>query len=114
MSKKVELVNLELGRPTVEEALRKMSNALSTHKRQGVKAVILIHGYGSSGEGGGAIKLAARKTLGEPIMRGIVRAFVEGESWSLKKREFIGMCKALENEERQTNGNEGVTVVILR
>lgn len=49
MPKKLGLLNVELGRPIVEEALRKMSNALSTYKRQGVKVMTLTHGYGSSG-----------------------------------------------------------------
>ena len=110
---KVAKVNLETGMPSVESALQTMHNALSTHKRQGTKAVILIHGYGSSGTGGG-IKTAVRRALGDPSLRGIVRAYVGGENWSAQKREFVGICKSLEEHDRSLSGNEGVTIVLLR
>ncbi|MBS3984989.1 MAG: hypothetical protein KGZ66_05240 [Selenomonadales bacterium] len=47
-------------------------------------------------------------------MRGLVRAFVGGEDFlGSKRRDLIGMCKALEDE-RHAEGNAGVTVVVLR
>lgn len=113
MPKKVEIVNLEQGYPTVELALQRQRNDLSTLKRQGVKAAIVIHGWGSTGVGG-SIRPAVRKALGDSSMLGIVRTYANGEDWAQKKREFIGMCKALEEEDRQLTGNPGVTVVILR
>ena len=113
MQKKVAVVNLEYDMPTVGVAMPRMQNALTTHKRQGCKAVILIHGYGSTGVGG-SIKSSVLKCLGESNMKGIVRAHTGGEQWSSRKKEFIGMCKALENYERKIANNDGVTVVILR
>ncbi|KAF0197207.1 MAG: hypothetical protein FD169_566 [Bacillota bacterium] len=113
MQSKVAKVNLEMGMPSVESALQTMHNALSTHKRQGTKAVILIHGYGSSGTGGG-IKAAVRRALGDTSLRGIVRAYVGGENWTLQKREFIGICKSLDEHDRSLSANEGVTIVLLR
>lgn len=113
MQNKVAEINLEYDLPTVDIALIKMKNALTSCKRQGYKAVILIHGYGSSGVGGG-IKAAVTKCLGESSMRGIVRAYVGGAQWHHKKREFIAMCKSLENYERRIANNDGVTVVILK
>lgn len=112
-TKKVASLNLEQGGPTVEQALLYMKNALATYKRQGLKAVIVIHGWGSSGVGG-AIRPAVRNALRGDDMRGLVRAFVGGEEFSgSKRREFIGLCKALEDE-RHLEGNAGVTVVLLR
>lgn len=113
MHKKVVEVNLECEMPTVALAIQKMKNSLTTHKRQGYKAVILIHGYGSSGVGG-SIKTAVIKCLGESSMQGIVRAYAVGEQWSTKKKELVGMCKALEDYEYKIANNYGVTVVILR
>jgi hypothetical protein len=113
MQKKVTEVNLEYNKPTVEAAVRSMKNSLTTLKGQGYKAVILIHGYGSTGVGG-SIKTAVIRSLSEPGMRGIVRTFVSGEQWSERKKEMIGMCKALESYEKRIAGNYGVTVVILR
>jgi len=113
MLNKVAEVNLEYGMPTVDAALLKMRNSLTTYKRQGYKAVILIHGYGASGVGG-SIKSAVIRSLGENSMRGIVRAYVGGEQWFDRRREIIDICKDLGNFERKIASNNGVTVVLLR
>lgn len=110
---KVAEVNLEYDKPTVQEAMVRMKNALTKHKRLGCKAVILIHGYGSTGAGG-SIKAAVNRCLAEPSMRGIVRDFAGGEHWTEHRREMLSMCRALERYESRIRGNHGVTVVILR
>lgn len=112
-SNKVVELNLEYGKPVVSDALSKMTDSLLTMRRQGVKAVILIHGYGSSGSGG-RIKTEVRKKLGETNLSGVVRAFVGGEQWSYRKKEFMSLCGSLKNFEQRISGNEGVTVVILK
>lgn len=113
MSNKVAEVNLEIGMPTVEAALQKMRNSLTTFKRQGYIAVILIHGYGASGVGG-SIKTAVASLLGESSMSGIIRTYVTGEQWYYRKREALEICKDLKNYERKIAGNNGITVVLLR
>jgi hypothetical protein len=113
MKNKVAEVNLEFGMPAIDIALQNMKNTLTTCKGQGFKAVILIHGYGSTGVGGG-IKAAVVRCLDGNSMRGIVRLYVGGEHWLNRKKEIIGLCKDLENYERRIENNEGVTVVILR
>ena len=70
LNNKVAELNLEYDSPTIAEALLKMKNALMTYKGQGYKAVIVIHGYGSTGVGGG-IKVAVRKCLGENASRDV-------------------------------------------
>lgn len=109
---KVAELDLETSGYTVDQALLHMKNALATFKRQGVKAVVIIHGWGSSGVGG-VIRIAVRNALRGDDMRGLVRAVAPGEEWSAKRREFVGMCKAL-GDERHLEGNAGVTVVVLR
>jgi DNA-nicking Smr family endonuclease len=112
-NQKVVELNLESGHPTVEMAINRLKNALMTAKGQGSKAVIIIHGYGSTGVGG-AIRPAVRKLLGEKSMSGLVRAYSGGEQWMNRKKELVGFCKALEDFEGRVSGNEGVTVVVLR
>lgn len=90
-----------------------MKNALTTSKGQGYKAVILIHGYGSTGVGG-SIKAAVRKALGSSSLKGIVRVYTGGEEWQNQKRNFLAICKDLNGYERRIAANEGVTIVILR
>ena len=110
---KVETVNLERGRPTVAQAMTRMVSALTTSKRRGAKAVILIHGYGSSGVGGG-IRSAVRNRLGQRDMQGIVRMSAGGEEWQGRKRQLLQACGSLSAHEREVDGNEGVTIVIFR
>ena len=113
MQSKVVEFNLEYDMPTVDVALQKLKNALTTYKGLGCKAVIIIHGYGASGVGG-SIKAAVPRCLNDNSMRGIVRAYVGGGQWYNRKREILAMCKTLENYERRIANNEGVTVVILK
>ena len=113
MGGRVAGVNLEYGMPKVEDAIRNMSNALISQKRTGAKAVILIHGYGSTGVGG-SIKAGVRRALCQPSMRGIVRAYAPGESWYSKRKEMLSLCKELRDYEGRINKNDGVTVVVLR
>lgn len=113
MAAKVLELNLEAGMPTVSTAVQGMTNALATYKGQGVKAVILIHGYGSTGTGG-SIKAAVRQALRGSSLRGIVKDFAGGEGWISRKQELLGLCGSLKDWERRIAGNEGVTVVILR
>jgi len=110
---KVKEVNLERGNPTVEIAIRNMINELSTAIRTGYKAVVLVHGYGSSGVGG-AIKIAVKQKLKESSLSGIVRAFAGGEDWQNRKREFIEVCAQLKDFSRYVDGNRGITVILLK
>ena len=110
---KVKEVNLEYGRPLAEDAIRNMVNQLGTCKRQGYKAVILVHGYGSSGTGG-AIKAAVRSKLRETSLSGVVRTYCGGEHWVDKKKELLSLCSSLSDYKRRIDGNRGVTVVILK
>jgi hypothetical protein len=112
-SRRIAEVNLELGIPTVPEALKNLKNCLTTYKRQGAKAVIIIHGYGSTGTGG-EIKAAVGRCLGEKSMSGIVRTFAGGEHWISRRKEMLAMCRGLEDHERRISGNDGITIVILR
>ncbi len=110
---KVREINLEYGNPTVDTAVRNMISQLGTCKGQGLKAVILVHGYGSSGTGGG-IKTAVRSKLREPSLSGIVRTSCGGEHWFEKKKELLNLCQGLSDHQRKIDGNPGVTVVILK
>ena len=113
MAVKVKEINLERGMPDVTEAIKRMMNGLTTAKRSGCRAAILIHGYGSSGAGG-IIKKEVGSKLKSPSLRGIARDSVRGENWTIKKKEFLDICPALREFERHIEGNKGITVVLLK
>ena len=110
---KIREVNIERGNPTVEVAVRNMVNELSTAKRAGFKAIILIHGYGSSGLGG-SIKTAVKEKLKERSLSGIVRDFSGGEDWANRKRDFTEICAQLREYSTYIEGNRGLTVILLK
>ena len=112
MAKLVE-VNLERGFPTVDVAMSRLKNEVTTAKMSGCKAMIIIHGFGSSGEGG-KIKSASKIQLKKPMFKGIIKDMVGGEDWLTKKKEFLNHCPQLKNSERHISGNQGITVLLLR
>ncbi|MBR0599991.1 hypothetical protein [Sinanaerobacter chloroacetimidivorans] len=111
--KKIREINLEYGSPSVDAALRTLVSQLGTCKGQGCKAVVLVHGYGSSGVGG-SIKAAVRSKLRESSLQGIVRAYCGGEQWFERKRDFINVCPSLTEVQRKIDGNQGVTIVLIK
>jgi 5,10-methylenetetrahydrofolate reductase len=110
---KVKEVNIEQGYPNVESALRDMISQLGTYKRMGFRAILLVHGYGSSGTGG-KIKTSVRMKLKESSLIGLVKMSCGGEDWIDGKKRSLDLCPELKDYERRISGNPGVTVVILR
>ncbi len=113
MPSKVLEINMEAGRPATDTAVMNMKNTLMACPRRGVRAAVLIHGYGSSGVGG-AIRTAARRALSDGSLSSVVRESVPGEQWHWRKREFLAHCPALASYEGRIANNEGITVVLLR
>ncbi len=110
---KVRYINLEQGFPTVDLAVRDMVGQLGTYKRQGYRALVFIHGWGSSGAGGG-IRTAVRIKLRERSLSGLVQDFCGGEEWKDRRAGFIDYCSQLKQFDRDISENKGVTVVLLK
>lgn len=106
-------INLEMGHPSVDIALGRMRDALASARRGGARAVIFIHGYGSSGVGGG-IRPAVRRALMEPALSSFVKDVCYGEQWHWRKRELTAACRDLAAWEGRVANNEGVTVVLVK
>ena len=75
-------LNLELGRPTADEALRRLEAELEAARHMNTPLLKLIHGYGSSGKGG-RIRTASRKYLLAQQEKGRIAAVVPGERFSI-------------------------------
>jgi hypothetical protein len=109
------VINIEKGRPKVEAALFKLKLELSTLRRIGVKTVKIIHGYGSSGQGG-TIRLATHEYLCEQLKKKNIKAFCPGEIFGPFEnagREIVEIAPALHKDPDWGRQNDGVTVVVL-
>jgi hypothetical protein len=59
----IRTYNVEAGLPTLDDARRQVIDEIKRAKREGVKVLKVIHGYGSSGKGG-ALCIGLRKSFG--------------------------------------------------
>ena len=105
--------NLEAGLPTVDQALERLERDLREARSCGAKLVRIIHGYGSSGQGG-KIRDAVRRELGRKLARGEVKDVTPGENYSSTTnagRDLLARFKELKTTERSDNSNHGLTIV---
>lgn len=115
MAKGTGTVDLEAGRPTADQALVRLRGALATFRRQGIRRVRIIHGYGSTGTGG-AIRQAVRAALPALVREGRARAYCAGEAFGPfdeAGRSLLALEPAFRNEPDWGRGNEGITLVLL-
>ena len=108
-------INIEEGMPTIEEARKKVIEILNTAKKEKILVIKLIHGYGSSGAGGG-LKEALRKSLLKRRKEGIIKDFIIGEKWSIFNTEttlWLERCTFMRNDSDLNNNNPGITLIFL-
>lgn len=108
-------VNLELGRPSTDEALRRLEHELAAKRHLRAKAMKIIHGYGSSGKGG-RIRTASRKYLRAAQEQGRIYAVLPGERLTIfdeEARRLMARCPALRDDCDRERYNCGVTFVIF-
>ena len=108
-------VNLELGRPSADEALRRLEHELTAKRHLRAKAMKIIHGYGSSGKGG-RIRTASGKYLRAAQEQGRIYAVLPGERLTIfdeEARRLMARCPALRDDCDRERYNCGVTFVIF-
>ena len=108
-------VNLELGKPTVNAAIKRLTFELHHSRSLGCAALKIIHGYGSSGSGG-RIRVEARTYLARLKSRGEIRDVIPGEEFSIFNPavlEAFRRCDGLRRDPDRERHNNGVTIVLL-
>jgi hypothetical protein len=108
-------LNIEAGMPTVEQARQQLLAELRQAKQSGVRAIKIIHGYGSSGKGG-ALRHGLRKSLLRRKKEGLVTRVIFGEKWSVFEedaRQALACCPELKSDRDLNQSNEGITIVVL-
>lgn len=113
-------LNVEKGRPGTDQAIQRLIEGIDKATRSGEKAVIIIHGYGST-DAGGTLRLAIREFLDECIKKKRIRAYITGENWSIWKSErsqALELCPELVNDvdldQLLDRRNKGITISILK
>lgn len=108
-------LNLEEGMPLVEEALDRMNIGLQEMRVSRVKVVKLIHGYGSTGQGG-KICSGVRQELAAMKRKGFIREFIPGEHFGpldAASRKLAEQEKGITRDPDYGRMNHGITVVVL-
>jgi hypothetical protein len=84
-------------------------------KRDGVTALKVIHGYGSSGVGG-KLRIEIRRFLGSKKVEGRIKNYIGGEQWSVfnsAARDILDKYPELKRDPDLENFNEGITIVLI-
>ena len=111
---KYRTINIKDDHPSVDLALAILEIEIETAHFEGVRALKVIHGYGSHGVGG-EIKRNLIPWLKRAKRRGIIADFIRGEecfiSDSLKKIEKF--CPEILGDADLYHINSGVTIILL-
>jgi len=109
----IRTFNVEAGLPRLDEARRLVIEEIKRAKREAVKVLKVIHGYGSSGKGG-ALYVGLRKSFGLPKKEGVIRDFIAGEDFSIFNDAALALLEAvpeLRGDPDLVATNEGVSIV---
>ena len=108
-------MNLKSDRPTVQQALDRLTREITLAREEKRTALKLIHGYGSTGVGGD-IRIAVQKRLRELVIAGELSGFIFGEDWSTTNDETWRILQArseLKADPDLGRRNLGVTIVLF-
>lgn len=108
-------LNLKAGQPTVDDARRRLLAEIGAARRAGVRVLKVIHGWGSSGEGG-VLGPAIRKSLRLRVKEGQATMVVTGERFSSDTEEGRALLQkypALRRDPDCNRSNPGMTLVEL-
>ena len=112
----IRTFNVEAGLPTLDEARRLVIAEIKRARREGVKVLKVIHGYGSSGTGG-KLRVGLRKSFGLRKKERVIRDFIAGEDFSIFNEPVLALLEAvpeLHGDPDLNATNEGVTIVWLK
>ena len=108
-------MNLEAGLPDRKEAVERLEQAILQGRKDGVHALKIIHGYGSSGSGG-ILQRVVRSQLRQMKEAGRIKLFISGESWSqfddFSKQMLKQVPESLLDQDLG-RANRGITLVLL-
>jgi hypothetical protein len=111
----VQTFNVEAGWPTLDEARRLVIERIRRAKREGALVLKVIHGYGSSGQGG-RLCAGLRKSFRLRKREGVIHDFIAGEDFSIfhpATLHLLEAAPALRGDPDLEAANPGVTILWL-
>ena len=115
MAKRLKIVNLEEGLPTVEQARSRLKDEIARARQNGFGVLKVIHGYGSSGIGG-SLRLSVQAMLRQMAGAHDLRGCIYGEDWRTSDEHTWALLKSLpelKSDRDLGKGNRGITIVVL-
>jgi hypothetical protein len=112
----VKTFNVENSFPSLDDARRMVLDEIRKSKREGVRVLKIIHGYGSSGRGG-TLNHGLRKSFALRKKEGVIKDFIPGETFTIFNPivlELLEVVRELRADTDLSNTNEGVTVLWLK
>lgn len=109
----IRVINVKQDSPTVDYALYLIDQEIKHSKIIENHAIVVIHGYGSHGQGG-VIKEEIRRYLPLLKKKRVIKDFVGGEYWgdfNPTKQDICKECPELILHENLSCLNSGVTVI---
>jgi DNA-nicking Smr family endonuclease len=110
------VLNLKFDSPSAEAALERLTVGLRRASEVGIKVIILIHGYGASGEGG-KIKRAVHDALENNYFSDRVDEYHFGEQTAFGSDAYHALLRRRPGLKSYLKhfkeGNAGMTVLIL-
>jgi hypothetical protein len=116
MARKIELINMEHGFPTAEEARTRLATELDVARTKGIGLLKIVHGYGSTGKGG-TLRKALRTMLLKLQNEGKIGRVIFGENWDLfdePSRNLMERYPLTRGDRDIGRGNAGITLVEVR
>ncbi len=112
-----DMINLELDSPSSEEALDQLTHYIRAASEAQIRALVVIHGYGSSGKGGN-IRKRVREALENNFFADRVSEYYHGEDLvhhSSLYRDVIKRRPSLKKYFKNfKEGNAGMTLLIMQ
>ncbi len=108
--------NIEADFPSLDEARKLVIEEIRRAKREGVRVLKIIHGYGSSGKGG-KLQFGLRKSFALRRKEQVIRDFIAGENFSIFQPTVLNLLEAvpeLRGDPDLNATNEGVTILWLK
>ncbi|MEY4384775.1 MAG: hypothetical protein RLY20_58 [Verrucomicrobiota bacterium] len=112
----IRVLNIEADFPSLDEARRRVAEEIRRAKREGVRVLKVIHGYGSSGKGG-TLNHGLRKSFALRKQEQVIKDFVPGESFEIFNATTLALLEAfpaLRGDPDLGQANLGITMVWLK